>query len=110
MLDRSRTSVGGAESRSPNGLPDVSRARCANIALVKSWREHDWDDALDYGLELVEGIYALLAVALFGVLVGFGAAVLLDIPRWLGVVTGGFLMPVLMLLLIWAVRREDERS
>lgn len=77
---------------------------------MTSWRDLDWDELLGQGLEFVEGIYTLLAIALFGALIGFGAAVLLDIPRWLGVVAGAFLIPLSMLLLARAVRREDERS
>ncbi len=104
--DRCEPARTGRRTRS---IADRPLSSLCEHCSVNGWREHDWDEVLGYGLEVVDGTYALLAVALLGVLVGFGAAVLFDIPYWLGVVGGGFLLPVLMFLLIWGVRREDER-
>lgn len=77
---------------------------------VKNLRGHDWDEMLGWALELADSIYSLFGLALFGALVGLGAAILLGLSRWVGIVAGGLLMPLLMIILSRAVAAEDERN
>ncbi len=73
-------------------------------------RGHDWDEVLGCGLELADSIYSLFVLALFGALVGLGAAILLGFPRWVGVTAGALLMPLSMVILSRAVAGEDHRN
>jgi hypothetical protein len=77
---------------------------------VKDLRDRDWDEVLGCALEVADSVYFLCLSALFGALVGLGAAILLGVPRWVGVATGGLLMPLLLIVLSRAVAREDERN
>ncbi len=77
---------------------------------VKYSRGHDWDEVLDYCLELADSIYSLFVLALLGALVGFGAAILLRFLPWVGIVAGGLLIPVATVILSRAVAREDNRN
>lgn len=69
----------------------------------------DWDELVGQVLEMVEGIYAVLAFAALGALVGLGAAALLNVKYWVGLGVGAVLLPVAVLLLARAAGREADR-
>jgi hypothetical protein len=68
---------------------------------------HDWHDIVGQLLEMAEGVYAVVAFALFGALVGTGAA-LLNARYWIGLSVGAVLVPVAVVLLARAAGREAD--
>ena len=69
----------------------------------------DWEELVGQVLELVEGIYAVLAFAVLGAVVGVGAAALLNVTYWIGLGVGALLLPVAVILLARAAGREADR-
>jgi hypothetical protein len=68
----------------------------------------DWDELVGQVLEMVEGIYAVLAFAVLGALMGVGSAALLNLKYWIGLVVGALVLPVAVILLARAAGREAD--
>lgn len=69
----------------------------------------DWGELVGQVLEMVEGIYAVLAFAVLGALMGVGAAALLNLKYWIGLGVGALVLPVAVIILARAAGREADR-
>ncbi len=67
-----------------------------------------WDDVLGSILELLDGVYATVVLAVVGGLLGLGAARLLDIRGWVDAGAGSVLVPLLVILFVRAAARERD--
>jgi protein involved in temperature-dependent protein secretion len=77
--------------------------------LKRPFGGRDSDELVGQVLEMVEGVYAVLAFAVIGALMGIGAAALLDLNYWIGLGVGALVLPAAVILLARAAGREADR-